>query len=98
MVTFTHEPPIEPGGKDLKATHAAEIVYALDNLWAPRVFPDASSPKLAMASEKDRAMADQMSSVLGEFRANRRPEREGTADVGTLQGPERAAAHPRDDH
>ena len=27
--TFTHEPPIEPGARDLKATHAAEIVYAL---------------------------------------------------------------------
>ena len=94
--TFTHEPPIEPGARDLKATHAAEIVYALDNLWAPRVFPDASSPKLAMASEKDRAMADQMSSVLGELRPHRRPEWEGTADVGAIQGPERAAAYPRD--
>ena len=91
--TFTHEPPIEPGARDLKATHASEIVYALDNLWAPRVFPDASSPTLAMASEKDRAMADQMSSVLGELRAHRRPERQGTAGVGALQGSQRAAAH-----
>ena len=91
--TFTHEPPIEPGARDLKATHASEIVYALDNLWAPRVFPDASSPTLAMASEKDRAMADQMSSVLGELRAHWRPERQGTAGVGALQGSQRAAAH-----
>jgi para-nitrobenzyl esterase len=64
---FTHEPPIEPGGKDLKATHAAEIVYAFNNLWAPRVIPDISSPTLAMASEKDRAMADRMSSYWVNF-------------------------------
>jgi para-nitrobenzyl esterase len=64
---FTHEPPIEPGSKDLKATHAAEIVYAFNNLRAPRVYPDDSSPTLAMASEKDRAMADQMSSYWVNF-------------------------------
>jgi para-nitrobenzyl esterase len=64
---FTHEPPVEPGVPDLKATHAAEIVYAFNNLWAPRVIPDRSSPKLAMASEKDRAMAEQMSSYWVNF-------------------------------
>ena len=75
--TFTHEPPIEPGAKDLKATHASEIVYALDNLWAPRVFPDASSPKLAVASEKDRAMADQMSSYWVNFARTGDPNGKG---------------------
>jgi para-nitrobenzyl esterase len=64
---FTHEPPVEPGVPDLKATHASEIVYAFNNLWAPRVIPDRSSPKLAMASEKDRAMAEQMSSYWVNF-------------------------------
>jgi para-nitrobenzyl esterase len=64
---FTHEPPVEPGGKDLKATHASEIVYAFNNLWAPRVIPDVSSPTLAMASEKDRAMAEEMSSYWVNF-------------------------------
>jgi para-nitrobenzyl esterase len=64
---FSHEPPVEPGGRDLKATHAAEIVYAFNNLWAPRVIPDLSSPKLAMASERDRAMAEQMSSYWVNF-------------------------------
>ena len=75
--TFTHEPPVEPGARDLKATHAAEIVYAMDNLWAPRVFPDASSPKLAMASEKDRAMADQMSSYWVNFARTGDPNGKG---------------------
>jgi para-nitrobenzyl esterase len=65
--TFTHEPPVEPGARDLKATHAAEIVYAFNNLGAPRVFPDVSSPTLALASAKDRAMADQMSSYWVNF-------------------------------
>jgi para-nitrobenzyl esterase len=74
---FTHEPPIEPGARDLKATHAAEIVYALNNLWAPRVFPDSSSPKLAMASEKDRAMADQMSSYWVNFARTGDPNGKG---------------------
>jgi para-nitrobenzyl esterase len=74
---FTHEGPIEPGARDLKATHAAEIVYALNNLWAPRVFPDSTSPKLAMASEKDRAMADQMSSYWVNFARTGDPNGKG---------------------
>jgi para-nitrobenzyl esterase len=74
---FTHEPPVEPGGKDLKATHAAEIVYVFNNLWAPRVIPDISSPKLAMASEKDRAMADMMSSYWVNFAKTGDPNGKG---------------------
>jgi para-nitrobenzyl esterase len=64
---FSHEPPLEPGAKPLGATHAAEIVYAFNNLSAPRVIPDNSSPKLAMASAKDRAMAEMMSSYWVNF-------------------------------
>jgi para-nitrobenzyl esterase len=74
---FTHEPPVEPGGKDLKATHATEIVYVFDNLWAPRVIPDVSSPKLAMESERDRKMADMMSSYWVNFAKNGDPNGQG---------------------
>jgi para-nitrobenzyl esterase len=74
---FTHEPPVEPGGKDLKATHAAEIVYAFNNLWAPRVIPDVSSPTLAMASERDRRMADRMSSYWVNFATTGDPNGKG---------------------
>lgn len=74
---FTHEPPVEPGVKDLKATHATEIVYAFDNLWAPRVIPDLSSPTLAMASPKDRAMAAQMSSYWVNFAKTGNPNGKG---------------------
>jgi para-nitrobenzyl esterase len=64
---FTHEPPVEPGLADLKSAHAVEIVYAFNNLAAPRVFPSSVSPKLAVESEKDRAMAEQMSSYWVNF-------------------------------
>ncbi len=74
---FTHEPPVEPGGKDLKATHATEIVYVFNNLWAPRVIPDISSPKLAMESERDRKMADEMSSYWVNFAKNGDPNGKG---------------------
>ncbi len=74
---FTHEPPVEPGARDLKATHATEIVYVFNNLWAPRVIPDISSPTLAMASEKDRAMAEQMSSYWVNFAKSGNPNGKG---------------------
>ena len=74
---FTHEPPVDPGGKDLKATHATEIVYVFNNLWAPRVIPDISSPKLAIASERDRKMADEMSSYWVNFAKNGDPNGRG---------------------
>jgi len=77
---FTHEPPVEPGGRDLKATHAAEIVYVFDNLGAPRVIPDVSSPTLALASEKDRAMADMMSSYWVNFARTGDPNGRGLAN------------------
>jgi carboxylesterase type B len=65
--TFTHEPPVEPPAPNLRATHAAEIVYVFNNLHAPRVIPDRSSPRLAMASERDRAIAAQMSNYWTNF-------------------------------
>lgn len=74
---FTHEPPVEPGVKDLKATHATEIVYVFDNLWAPRVIPDLSSPTLAMASPTDRAMSAQMSSYWVNFARTGDPNGKG---------------------
>jgi len=64
---FTHEPPVEPDAHNLKATHAAEIPYVFDNLSAPRTIPDTSSPRLAAASEKDRAVAEMISSYWVNF-------------------------------
>lgn len=77
---FTHEPPVEPGGRDLKATHAAEIVYVFNNLGAPRVFPDVSSPRLALESPRDRAMAELMSSYWVNFARTGDPNGPGLPD------------------
>jgi len=74
---FTHEPPVEPGVRDLKATHAAEIPYVFETLSAPRSIPDLSSPRLAAASEKDRALADRMSSYWVNFAKNGDPNGKG---------------------
>ena len=67
VYVFTHEPPHEPGVPNLRATHAAEMVYVFNNLHAPRMIPDRSSPKLAMESARDREVADQMSSYWVNF-------------------------------
>ena len=64
---FTHEPPVESGVRDLKATHATEVPYVFNNLGAPRSIPDISSPRLATESDKDRALADQISSYWVNF-------------------------------
>ncbi len=64
---FTHEPPIEPGVRDLKSAHAAELPYVFNNLTAPRSVPDLSSPRLAASSERDRALAEQISSYWVNF-------------------------------
>ena len=53
--------------RDSKSGHAAEIPYVFNNLAAPRTFPDPSSPHLASASEKDRALAEQLSSYWVNF-------------------------------
>jgi len=74
---FTHEPPVDPGARNLKATHAAEIPYVFDNLAAPRSIPDTSSPRLAAASEKDRALADMISSYWVNFAKTGDPNGKG---------------------
>jgi len=63
---FTHEPP-QASARNLRATHASEIPYVFDNLRAPRVFPDASSPELALASPPDRALAERVSTYWVNF-------------------------------
>jgi len=74
---FTHEPPVDAGARNLKATHAAEIPYVFDNLSAPRTIPDTSSPQLAAASEKDRAVAEMISSYWVNFAKTGDPNGKG---------------------
>ena len=63
--------------EDLKATHAAEIPYVFETLSAPRTIPDTSSPRLAAASEKDRALADMISSYWVNFAKTGDPNGKG---------------------
>lgn len=74
---FTHEPPYAEGAPDMGAVHTAEIPYVFNNLAAPRVYPDASSPELASASERERAFADQVSSYWVNFARTGDPNGEG---------------------
>jgi len=64
---FTHEPPYAPGARNLRTAHAVEIPYVFNNLAAPRLFPDASSPELSSSSESERALADRVASYWVNF-------------------------------
>ncbi len=74
---FTHEPPVEPGKPNLRATHTAEIPYVFNNLKAVRVFPDGSSPELTSASAADRKLADIVSSYWVNFARAGNPNGKG---------------------
>jgi para-nitrobenzyl esterase len=64
---FTHNPPTEPGKPNLRATHTAEIPYVFNNLKAPRVFPDTSSPELSSKNPAEIKLADIVSSYWVNF-------------------------------
>jgi para-nitrobenzyl esterase len=82
---FTHEPPVGPGGRDLKATHTVEIPYVFNNLAPPRVYPDASSPELASASARDRALAETVSSYWVNFARSGNPNGSGLPEWPAFQ-------------
>jgi len=74
---FTHEPPYAPAARNLKTAHAVEVPYAFNNLRAPRLFPDTSSPEQASASASDRALADRVSSYWVNFARTGDPNGKG---------------------
>jgi para-nitrobenzyl esterase len=76
---FTHEPPVEPGKPNLRATHTAEIPYVFNNLKAVRVYPDGSSPELASASDTERQLAEVVSSYFVNFARTGNPNGRGLA-------------------
>jgi para-nitrobenzyl esterase len=54
---FVHEPPYAPGSRNLGACHTCELPYVFNNLGTLRLYPDSSSPELAVASAKDARVA-----------------------------------------
>ncbi|MBX5462774.1 MAG: carboxylesterase family protein [Steroidobacteraceae bacterium] len=55
---FVHEPPYAPGARNLGACHTCELPYVFNNLGTPRLYPDSSSPELALASATDARVAE----------------------------------------
>jgi para-nitrobenzyl esterase len=86
---FTHEPPYAPGAPNLRAAHTVEIPYVFNNLAAPRVFPDASSPELAAASAVERAFAERVSSYWVNFARTGDPNGPGPASWPAFEGARR---------
>ncbi len=54
---FVHEPPYAGGARNLGACHTCELPYVFDNLGVLRLYPDSSSPELAVASATDARVA-----------------------------------------
>ena len=65
------------GRANLKATHAAEIVYVFNNLQAPRIIPGSQLAEAGDGVGEGRAMADQMSSYWVNFAKNGDPNGKG---------------------
>ena len=76
----------------MKATHTVEMPYVFNNLAPPRVFPDVSSPELASASARDKALAETVSSYWVNFCGEGRPERQRPDDMARVQGQEQQPA------
>jgi para-nitrobenzyl esterase len=64
---FVHEPPYAPGARNLGACHTCELPYVFDNLGTLRLFPDSSSPQLALASAPDINLARTVSAYWINF-------------------------------
>jgi para-nitrobenzyl esterase len=54
---FVHEPPYAPGARNLGVCHTCELPYVFNNLGTSRLYPDSSSPELAMTSAVDARVA-----------------------------------------
>jgi para-nitrobenzyl esterase len=77
VYNFVQEPPYPEGARNLGMCHACEITYVFNNLGALRVYPDSSSPEMALASQADMRTADIASSYWVNFARTGNPNGEG---------------------
>jgi para-nitrobenzyl esterase len=54
---FVHEPPYAAGARNLGVCHTCELPYVFNDLGTLRLYPDSSSPELALASARDAKVA-----------------------------------------
>ena len=54
---FVHEPPYASGARNLGVCHTCELPYVFNDLGTLRLYPDSSSPELALASAVDAKVA-----------------------------------------
>jgi para-nitrobenzyl esterase len=64
---FVHVPPYAEGARNLGVCHTCELPYVFDNLGTLRLYPDNSSPELALASATDAKVAALMSAYWINF-------------------------------
>jgi para-nitrobenzyl esterase len=64
---FVHEPPYAAGARNLGVCHTCELPYVFDNLGTLRLYPDSSSPELALVSAADIKVAEMTSAYWINF-------------------------------
>jgi para-nitrobenzyl esterase len=74
---FMHAPPYAPGAPNLGVCHTCELPYVFNALGVLRLYPDASSPELAMASPIDVKIAAMMQSYWINFATTGNPNGRG---------------------
>jgi len=74
---FVYEPPYAADARNLGVCHTCELPYVFDNLGTLRLYPDSSSPELALASSEDAKVAQMMSSYWLSFARTGNPNTRG---------------------
>jgi para-nitrobenzyl esterase len=67
MYHFVHVPPYAAGARNLAVCHTCELPYVFDNLGTLRLYPDSSSPELALASATEAKLAAMTSAYWVNF-------------------------------